>query len=262
VVVTSLTVVFGGAVGLSASRLFLVGAAVLSGQLTIGWLNDLHDRSDDVAAGRTDKPLATGVVSPRVVRIALAVALTALLAFSIALGPLAGLLNLIVAGAGWAYDLRLKSTVWSWIPYAVAFGLLPAVVVGSLPAPAPAPPWWACAAGALLGIGAHAANALPDIDDDRSLGTGGLPARLGASGTRVLAVISLAVATALLVLAPSGGPGVLGWVAVALAALLLVAGLGRRWPEASRAPFVIVATLAVADVLLLVARAGSWVPTG
>ena len=40
---------------------------------------------------------------------------------------------------------------------------------------------------------------------------------------------------------------------------LLVAGLGRRWPNGSRAPFVLVAAVAVVDVALLVARADAWV---
>ncbi len=34
--------------------------AVLTGQLSIGWSNDLVDRGRDRAVGRTDKPLATG----------------------------------------------------------------------------------------------------------------------------------------------------------------------------------------------------------
>ena len=45
----------GGRAGWSCSL-----AAVLSGQLSIGWLNDYVDRDIDRAAGRADKPLGPG----------------------------------------------------------------------------------------------------------------------------------------------------------------------------------------------------------
>ena len=46
----------------------LVVAAVLAGQLSVGWSNDLVDVGRDRRAGRTDKPLATGEASLAVVR--------------------------------------------------------------------------------------------------------------------------------------------------------------------------------------------------
>ena len=73
----------------------------------------------------------------------------------------------------------LKATVWSWAPYAVCFGLLPAVVTLSLPG-SPRPAWWAMAAGALLGVGAHLANVLPDLEDDRATASAGC--RTGSAG--------------------------------------------------------------------------------
>ena len=39
-----------------------------------------------------------------------------------------GSVHLVSVASGWAYNLGLKSTAWSWAPYAVAFGALPAVV--------------------------------------------------------------------------------------------------------------------------------------
>ncbi len=53
------------------------GAAVLAGQLTIGWSNDLIDLRRDREVARTDKPLATGAVSVRMVRTACAVTVVA-----------------------------------------------------------------------------------------------------------------------------------------------------------------------------------------
>ena len=88
------------------------------------------------------------------------------LPLSFSLGLRAGVAHLVAVGAGWVYNLGVKATVWSWAPYAVCFGLLPAVVTLSLPG-SPRPAWWAMAAGALLGVGAHLANVLPDLEDDR-----------------------------------------------------------------------------------------------
>ena len=45
----------------------LLAAALLTGQLSIGWCNDAVDRGRDVAAGRTDKPLAVGTLGVRTV---------------------------------------------------------------------------------------------------------------------------------------------------------------------------------------------------
>ena len=63
---------------------------------------------------------------------------------------------------------RQKSTIWSWAPYAVAFGLLPAIATLARPTPRWPEPW-AIAAGALLGVAAHFANVLPDLATDADL---------------------------------------------------------------------------------------------
>ena len=53
------------AADLDAPRIALVVAAVLAGQLSIGWLNDVLDAERDRTAGRADKPVAAGAVSRR-----------------------------------------------------------------------------------------------------------------------------------------------------------------------------------------------------
>ena len=93
--------------------------------------------------------------------------------------------------AALAYDIGLKRTVWSWLPYAVAFGLLPVVVWLVSPQDG-LPPTWLVLAGALLGVGAHGANVLPDYDRDRASGVLGLPQQLDPL------VLRLGTATALL----------------------------------------------------------------
>jgi len=44
--------------------------AVLAGQLFVGWTNDYLDRDLDRRSGRTDKPLASGLVPAGRVRVA------------------------------------------------------------------------------------------------------------------------------------------------------------------------------------------------
>src|SRR5580698_5751171 len=58
----------------------LTGPAMLAGQLSVGWSNDAFDAPRDAAAGRTDKPVATGEISTRAVWIAAVISLVAALA--------------------------------------------------------------------------------------------------------------------------------------------------------------------------------------
>ena len=227
------------------STVALVVAAVLAGQLSIGWCNDLVDLTRDRQVGRADKPLATGAVDVRTVRVACAVAVALVVPLSLACGVLAGTVHLACVACAWAYNLGLKATVWSWLPYALAFGGLPAFVALAADA---SPVWWTSAAGALLGVGAHLVNALPDLDDDRATGVVGLPHRLGAAASRRLAVTALSAATLLLAWqAPS--LAALGRVLVVAVALVLAAVALR---SAGRTPFRAVVVLTLVDVAVLV----------
>ena len=62
--VTTLTTALAAAAGVRGSLLVLVAAAVLTGQLCVGWVNDLVDRDRDRAVGRHDKPLANDTLLP------------------------------------------------------------------------------------------------------------------------------------------------------------------------------------------------------
>ena len=106
---------------------------MLTGQLSIGWCNDLVDRERDLAAGRRDKPLVTGIVRPRAVALCCGLAASACVPLSLASGWQAGLAHLAGVAGGWAYDLGLKRTWWSWLPYAVSFALLTAFLTLGLP---------------------------------------------------------------------------------------------------------------------------------
>ncbi|WP_405014070.1 UbiA family prenyltransferase [Kitasatospora sp. NBC_01539] len=247
--VTAFAVLLAVGSGRPAGAVALTGAAVAAGQLSIGWCNDRVDLARDAAAGRADKPLARGAVSAPAVGAAAGAALVLAVPLSLAAaGPVAGGAHLAGVAAGWAYNLRLKGTVLSWLPYAVAFGLLPVFVTAGPGRPWPA--WWVTAAAALLGCGAHAANVLPDIAADRAAGVLGLPQRLGRRRSAVLASGCLAGATAVLVLGPGGPVGAVGAtaLAVASAAAVLAPAAPGRWP------FLGALALAGLDVALLLGR--------
>ena len=71
--VTAFAGALGVSAGLSAPRTLLLVCAVLSGQLSIGWLNDYRDRDLDSVARRPDKPLTSGAIGAGAVRTAMAV---------------------------------------------------------------------------------------------------------------------------------------------------------------------------------------------
>jgi len=133
--------------GRGAAGTALVGLAVLSGQLSIGWSNDYLDRRTDRAAARRDKPLAVGSIPPRLVAAAAAGAVICCIPLSLASGWRAGLAGLTTVAAGWSYNLGLKRTRWSPLPFIPGFGLFPAFVTLGLPGH-PWPAWWATTAGA------------------------------------------------------------------------------------------------------------------
>ncbi|MDT0567029.1 hypothetical protein RM704_05925 [Streptomyces sp. DSM 3412] len=83
-----------------------VTAAVVTGQLTIGWGNGLLDPRRDRAVGRTDKPLATGALPVGRVVPALVVAAFACLVLSALADWRSALVNTTLAtGAGHAYNI-------------------------------------------------------------------------------------------------------------------------------------------------------------
>ena len=62
VAVTAMITALAATAGHRVGGVVLIGLAVLSGQLTIGWLNDLVDAERDRAVGRSDKPIAAGTI--------------------------------------------------------------------------------------------------------------------------------------------------------------------------------------------------------
>lgn len=253
--VTGVSAALAASVGRGVPGTVATAAAVLAGQLSVGWMNDYLDRDRDVRSGRSDKPVAAGVLDPAVLLAATVAAAVAVVPLSLLSGVLAGSLHLLAVASAWAYNLRLKATPLSVLPYAASFGLLPAFITTGLPGGPVV--GWLVAAGSLLGAGGHFANVLPDIEDDLRTGVRGLPHRLGPTGTRIAAAVLLLAASVVLAVGPPGPPGALGAGAVAVAVVCGIgaAVLGRR--PGSRAAFLGVLVVAAVDVALLVASGAS-----
>ncbi|NCT90935.1 UbiA family prenyltransferase [Cellulomonas sp. APG4] len=236
-------------------------AAVLTGQLSVGWSNDWVDARRDHAAGRVDKPVVVGALEVGTLRTAALGALSVCVLASVATGLLPGLVHVAAVASAWAYNLGLKATAWSWAPYAVSFALLPLFLVLTLPG-APLAPAWLVAGGGLLGVGAHVANVLPDLDDDARTGVDGAVHRLvrrrGRAAALLLAPAVLLAAVVVMVTGPliAGGavtPAPAALVVGGLAAVTaVVAGaLGLVAPR-SRHPFTLSMVVAALCVVLVV----------
>jgi 4-hydroxybenzoate polyprenyltransferase len=265
VAVTVLSVVLATAVGLDAGRTLLLAVAVLAGQLSIGLSNDLVDAGRDRVVGRTDKPVALGLVSPRAVAVATGAVTVLAVVLTFILGWAAGLAHLVFLASGWAYNLGLKRTAWSAVPFLVGFGSLPAVVTLAAAPPA-SPAVWAVVVGAAFGVAIHFTNVLPDLDDDARTGVVGLPHRLGRLRAGLVAFAALGLAAVVtatgLVLDDDASPlrtglGLAG--ATATLVLSLAGAVAVRRGGATRGLFrvviaaalVLVASLALAGTALL-----------
>lgn len=230
---------------LAPDRVVLVTAAVLAGQLSIGWSNDVIDVRRDRLVSRSDKPLANGEVSIGLVRRACVGALVATVILSLLTGTSAGLVHLGCVAAAWGYNLGLKSTPLSWLPYAVAFAGLPTFV--SLAGPG-LPAVWVPIAGGLLGVGAHLLNVLPDLADDAQTGVRGLPHRLGERWTPPVSVALLVLASVVIAIGTDRLPAIVLTTALAIVVALGTLAVLLR----GRAPFRAAIGIAFVDVVMLV----------
>ena len=248
VAVTALSAGLAALADLPVGQGILLTAAVFTGQLSIGWSNDYLDADRDRAVDRPDKPVAAGAVPPRVAAIAAAAALLLTLALSAALGWPGGAASLATVLCGWLYNLGLKATLLSWLPYAIAFGMLPAIATLSA-SPPRWPAAWAMTAGALLGVAAHLANALPDLHQDAATGVRGLPHRLGAKVTAVAGAGILLAASAVILFGP-GQPGLWRWVGFVAAVLIAgTAATGAYRDPLSRRFFLATILIAALDLV-------------
>ena len=177
---------------------YVIAFGVFTGQLVVGWSNDLYDYKDDLMHNRQNKPLVSGVISHSYLKRWL----TFMVPFSFVanlLGPLSfkgGLVYMFGISMGVAYNFYFKFNVFSWFPYALAFAALPSCIAISKDV---TPPVWMWLGGALLGSAAHFINVIKDMDQDRASGIGGAPQRIGKRNSIVVAGLLIALGLSTLV---------------------------------------------------------------
>jgi 4-hydroxybenzoate polyprenyltransferase len=175
---------------------YVIAFGVFTGQLVVGWSNDLYDFDDDLKHQRSKKPLVSGLITKQYLqkwlRFMVPFSFTANL-----LGPLGikgGSVYMLGIACGVAYNFYFKFNLLSPLPYAIAFAALPSSVAISKEIN---PPLWMLLGGALFGMAAHFINVIKDMDQDQASGIKGLPQRLG----KVKSIAAAAVLIALGILA-------------------------------------------------------------
>jgi 4-hydroxybenzoate polyprenyltransferase len=217
-----------------------IALTVFLGQLIVGWSNDLIDFPKDGAADRTEKPLVNGAITFQSLRTTLFVDLPAVTALSL-FGPMgfkAGACHLLAIGCAVSYNFYFKRTIFSWLPYAISFALLPTTMLIATNRPVRL---WIVIAGAALGIAASFANVVKDVESDRVTGILGAPQRIGEKNSRIVSVLSLMLVATLLT---QQVHGFVIWVASLFASSLVLFG-----PK--KLVFPVLMALAVIDVSLL-----------
>jgi 4-hydroxybenzoate polyprenyltransferase len=204
------------------TRILQLVGAMLPVQLCIGVINDVVDLPADTVA-KPHKPLVRGVM-PRSTATGLGVALGALgLAIAATINVPTLALDAVALGAGLAYDLGLRQTPFSWVPWWGGMAVLPLegyASVGSIPSRLLV----LIPLSGLIAIGLHFANGLPDIDDDRRAGRRSLPVLTGVGGSRRAGPVALAAAgvLAVLIAGPLGQAGLVFFIGVGVLAVGLL----------------------------------------
>ena len=175
----------------SLTQSLRIALAIFAGQLVIGWSNEVIDHPLDSGAGRLKKPLVAGNLTETFLRRLIPVALltATLLSFFSPLGLKGTAIHLLGLLSATLYNVKLKPTIYSPIPYIISFGLLPWAIF--IPA-GKNPPFWLYAAMALFTAAFHFLNVLKDLQWDIDQGVLGLPQRIGKKGSiATAAVLSL-----------------------------------------------------------------------
>lgn len=155
-----------------------VAIAIFAGQCVVGWTNDFVDAELDREAKRLKKPLVSGVVGEATLKRAIVIALAVALVLSLA-GPLGikgTLIHFLGILSATLYNLGLKKTIFSMLPYIVSFGAMPWAIYLSN---GHRPPTWIYLGFILFASAFHFLNVLKDLESDLAQGIMGLPQQLG-----------------------------------------------------------------------------------
>jgi 4-hydroxybenzoate polyprenyltransferase len=164
-----------------------VAIAIFAGQLFVGWSNDFIDAPLDIAAQRTKKPIVSKEINPEQLKKSIVVALFVALILSLfsPLGLTGTLIHFLGILSATFYNLKLKPTILSPLPYIISFGLLPWAIY--LPA-GNQPPLWLFIDFMLIAVAFHFFNVLKDFQWDINQGVLGLPQRLGRNASLVISI--------------------------------------------------------------------------
>jgi 4-hydroxybenzoate polyprenyltransferase len=175
-----------------------VAIAIFAGQLVVGWSNDFIDAPLDIAAQRTKKPIVSKEINPEQLKRSIVFALVAAVLLSLfsPLGLTGTLIHFLGILSATFYNLKLKSTIISPLPYIVSFGALPWAIY--LPA-GNQPPLWLFIDFMLIAVAFHFFNVLKDFQWDINQGVLGLPQRLGRNSSLIIS-ISLIVSAVLVLI--------------------------------------------------------------
>ncbi|HXN03506.1 MAG TPA: UbiA family prenyltransferase [Candidatus Acidoferrum sp.] len=249
--------IFG--MGLRDPRLWWIAAIMLLVQFSISALNEWADVDLDRLAGRR-RPIPLGLLSPST---ALTVAvLCAVGAFLLSTLANFGTVSLLLVGiglaCGWAYDLRFKGTPLSFLPFAIAFPLMP-FWIGLLAGRPASALGILFLGGSPLASAIHLADAIPDRDRDRAAGLRTLAVALGQPGAELVAVGLLLVGTLVsIVLTIYGGETAMTALSlITVAAAGIVFGLSfRANPSALLGKWIVISAAVVAALPLVVSASG------
>ncbi|MGB2695219.1 MAG: UbiA family prenyltransferase [Dehalococcoidia bacterium] len=166
-------------------------AAMFCVQAAIGALNDYCDRELD-ALTKPWKPIVAGAIEPRSALVVAACSALVAGALTATFGPLSFVVGAAGLAAGVAYDVRLKRSVLSALPFMVALAALPFWVWVSLDRFVDQL-WWLLAFAPLVGLSVHLANTAPDLESDRVAGVRGLAHVIGLQATVIVCWTSFAL---------------------------------------------------------------------
>ena len=171
---------------------YVIAFGVFTGQLVVGWSNDLYDFEDDLRHNRQSKPLVNGVITKEFLQrwLRLMVPFSFIANLGGPLGINGGLVYMFGVACGVAYNFYFKFSILSPLPFAVAFAALPSCIAISKDI---TPPTWMWLGGALFGMAAHFINVIKDMKQDQISEIKGLPQRLGTRYSIVAAALLIAL---------------------------------------------------------------------
>ena len=240
--------------GAGPSAAGLVALTMLGVHTCIGASNDYLDRHRD--RGRPEKPIASGALPPSAGLLLTAVGITMGLVAAAQVSTLTFALAVTGALVGATYNVWLKHTALSWLPFALGVSIIPAFAWSTVSSVLPTP----ILTLSLISLPGGAALALQNSLADRALdlqsGMRSAVVRLGErTAFGLLALLHLVSLTALLAFAPGNtSPTTLAAAALLLAIGVACSATRSRWAR-QRGWEISAAALAVAALSVALATA-------